>query len=216
MTVGDTQPTQPVQPIQPVWEEPVSAALVPPPAPRRSGWVTTAAVVLLVVGALSALLGLVFLIIGLAFGPGFAEMMETAPGAPTDVDFAAASGILTGVMVGVGIVSIVWAATHIAAGVGILGGRGWARITGIVLSVIGLLFSLLGLVGTVLSLDATSQLMLDPEFQELYGPASEGMVGASMVTSVLFTLPFVIGYLITLIALIRNGPFFDRRSAVRA
>lgn len=212
MTVGDTDPTQPVQP---TWEEPVSAAPMPPPAPRRSGWVTTAAVILLVVGALSALFGLIFLIVGVAFGPGFVEMLEAQPDASSDVDFGAVSGVFTAVMVGVGIVAVIWAVAHIAAGVGILAGRGWARITGIVLSVIGVLFSLLGLVGTVASLDATSRLMLDPEFQELYGRTSEGMVGASMVTSVLFTLPFVIGYLIALIALIRNGPFFDRRVVVR-
>ena len=32
----------------------------------------------------------------------------------------------------------------------------------------------------------------------------------------LFVLPFVIGYLIALIALVRTGPFFDRRTPLRA
>jgi hypothetical protein len=216
MTVDETQPVQPVQPVQPahapppVWEEPVSAALVRPPAPARSGWVTTAAVVLLVVGALSALVGLIVLIVGLAFGPGVAEMMETQPGISSDVNFGAVSGVFTGLMIGIGIVALLWAAGHIAAGVGILSGRGWARITGIVLSVIGLLFSVLGVVSTIATLSATSELMRDPAFQETFGPTSDAMVGTSVVTSLLFTLPFVIGYVIALVALIRNGAYFDR------
>jgi hypothetical protein len=216
MTVDDTQPVRPVEPVQPaqpVWEEPVSAALVRPPAPQRSGWVTTAAVVLLVVGALSALVGLIVLIIGLAFGPGFGELMEPDTGITSGMNMGAVTGMFTGLMVGIGIVALLWAGSHIAAGVGILSGRGWARITGIVLSVIGLLFTVLGVVSTIATMSATSELPLDPEFQETFGPTTDAMVGTSVVTSLLFTLPFVIGYVIALVALMRNGAYFDRPRA---
>lgn len=203
MTTG--YETQPAQPAQPAWQAPA--------APRRSGWVTTAAVVLLAVGALSGLFGLIFLIIGLAFGSAFTEMMELQPGMPSDVNVGAMSGFLTGFMVAFAIIGLVWAAAHIAAGVGVLGGRGWARITGMVVSVIGLAFSILGLVGVVLSVGYAGTMMDDPAFRDLYGAgASEEMMGAALVTNLLFIVPFIVGYLIVLIALIRNGAFFDRRA----
>lgn len=197
------------QPAQPAWQAPA--------APRRSGWLTTSAVVLLAVGALSALFGLIFLIIGLAFGSAFTEMMAVQPDVPSDVNAGAFSGIFTGFMVGFAIISLIWAAAHIAAGVGILGGRGWARITGMVLSVIGLAFGILGVVGLIASVGITSAMLDDPAMQEFYaeygtGAMTEDMMGVALLTNMLFILPFVIGYLIILVALIRNGAFFDRRA----
>lgn len=201
MTTGyETQPAP--QPIAP---------------PRRSAWVTTAAVVLLASGALSALFGLIFLILGLAFGSAWTELMTGQSGLPEGADVEAMSGFLTGFLVVIAIVTLAWAVAHVAAGVGILAGRGWARITGMVVSVLGFLFSLLGLVGTLASMSAASAMVDDPEFRaETGGYSPEELMAATIITSVVFILPFVVGYLIALIALIRNGAFFERPARVAA
>lgn len=190
---------------QPTWQ-----AIAPPP-PRRSGWVTTAAVLLLAMGALSALFGLIFLIMGLAFGSAWTDLMSGQPGMPADVDLDALSGMMTGFLVAFAIIGLVWAAAHVATGVGVLGGRGWARITGLVLSLIGLAFSLLGLVGTFASIGAASAMMDDPDFRAQYGGYSpEELMAATILTGLLFFVPLVVSYVIILVALIRNGAFFDR------
>jgi len=189
---------------QPTWQA------IAPPTPRRSGWVTTAAVLLLAIGALSALFSLIFLIMGLAFGSAWTDLMSGQPGMPADVNLDALSGMMTGFMVAFGAIGLVWAAAHVATGVGVLGGRGWARITGLVLSLIGLAFSLLGLVGTFASIGAASAMMDGPDFRAEYGYSPEELMGATILTGLLFIVPFVLSYLIVLVALIRNGAFFDR------
>lgn len=194
----------------------------PPPlqpiaGPRRSAWLTTAAVVLLAAGTLVALFGLIFLILGVASGSAWTELMSGQPGMPEDVDLEAMSGFMTGFMVALAIISLAWAAAHIAAGVGILAGRGWARVTGVVVSVIGLLISLLALVGTLASLGAASAMMGDPAFRaETGGYSPEELMGATIITGVVFVGPFIVGYLVALVALIRNGAFFDGPATVTA
>jgi hypothetical protein len=198
----------------------MTTGYVMPPAPepialpRRSGWVTTTAVVLFVAGALSGLVGLVFLILGLAGGSAFTDLMTGQPGMPEDVDIEAMSRVVTGVMGVIGAITLAWAAAHVAAGVGILAGRGWARVTGMVVSILGFLVSLLALVGTLASWGtASSVIMEDPVFLEEAGGYSAGeLMTATIITSVVFIGPFVIGYLIAAIALARNGRFFDRRA----
>lgn len=205
MTTGyETQPN-------PAWPAPTPA----PPAPAaqlgRPGWVTTAAVLLLVVGALSAFGGMLMLILGLAFGSEWTELMALESGTPDTVAPEAVAGMMTGVLVVIAVLALAWAAGHVAAGVGILGGRGWARITGMVLSVIGLVFSLLLIGLTVASFGMTASLMEDPEFRELYGPGyAEDLMGTSIITSFLFLLPWLIGYIVVLVVLIRTGAFFNR------
>ena len=198
----------------------MTTGYVMPPAPepiavpRRSGWVTTAAVVLFVAGALSGLVGLVFLILGLAGGSALTELMTGQPGLPDELDVEAMSGVVTGVMVVIGVITLAWATAHVAAGVGILAGRGWARITGMVVSILGFLVSLLALVGTLASSASTSSVIMeDPAFLEEAGGYSAGeLMTATIITSLVFIGPFVVGYLIAAIALARNGRFFDRRA----
>jgi hypothetical protein len=172
-------------------------------------------VVLFVSGTLSALVGMICLILAVAAGPAWTELVSAQPGLE-EGDLEAVSGFMTGFMLGVALVTLAWAAAHVAAGVGILAGRGWARVTGLVVSVLGFLLSLLALVGTLASLGAASAMMIDdPTFQEQAGGyTAEELMGATIITSVVFIGPFVVGYLITLIALIRNGAFFDRPAAI--
>lgn len=190
----------------------------PPPAAapsaRRSRWVTAAGVMLLTAAGLSGLLGLIMVLLGVALGPALVDMMPPDPGMPA-AEMDAMSGIFTGVMVGLGIIALIWAATHVAAGVGILGGRGWARITGIVLSLIGLLFASLALLTGLLSSGTTESMMQDPMFRDLYaGMSPEQAALESLLFTVSFTVPFIIGYLIVLVTLIRSGAFFDRTAKV--
>ncbi|MCA1588283.1 MAG: hypothetical protein LC744_06445 [Chloroflexi bacterium] len=175
---------------------------------------TTAAVVMLLVGTLSALIGVVLLVMALAFGPAWMDLMAGQPGMET-VSPEAVTGMMTGFFLVMAVLSLAWAAAHVAAGVGVLAGRGWARITGIVLSVIGLLFSLLVVALTLGSLAMSAEMMQDPQFRDLYGPGyTPDMMGASILMSMLFILPWLIGYVVVLVVLIRNGAFFNRPTAV--
>jgi hypothetical protein len=190
----------------PAWPTPPQPAA----APRRPGWVTTAAVLMLVVGTLSALIGVVLLVMALAFGPAWMELMAGQPGMET-VSPEAATGMMTAFFIIIAVISLAWAAGHVAAGVGVLAGRGWARITGIVLSVMGLLYSLLLVALTVGSFGMTAEIMQDPELRDLYGPGyTPEMMGTSILLSMLFILPWLIGYVVVLVVLIRSGAFFNR------
>lgn len=166
---------------------------------------------MLVVATISALIGVVLLIMGLAFGPAWTEFMAGQPGMET-VNPEAVAGMMSAFFVVIAVISLAWAAGHVAGGVGVLAGRGWARITGIVLSVMGLLFSLLLVALTLQSFVVTEEMMQDPQFRDLYGPGYD--VGASLLLSMLFILPWLIGYVVVLVVLIRNGAFFNRPPAV--
>ncbi len=193
------------QPAPPAWEAPVPAE----PPPRRPGWVTTSAVILLIVGTLSALIGVLMLVLGVAIGPAWTDMMRGQPGME-DIDPAMVSGIMTGSLVVVAVIALFWAAGTVAAGVGILGGRGWARITGIVLSIIGLLVTALLLLSVVGSMGMTPELLEDPSMRGV----TAGDLAMGSAVSVAFVGAFVIGYAIVLVTLIRSGAFFARRFPV--
>ena len=55
---------------------------------------------------------------------------------------------------------VVIAAAHLAAGIGVLGRRSWARITGLVLAVLGLAANLIGLISVLVGAGATRQQLL--------------------------------------------------------
>jgi len=204
MTTGyDTQPAQPA------WPPPPPAEPVAAPPPRRSGWVTTSAVILLIVATLSALIGVLMLVLGLALGPAWTDMLSGQPGME-GIDPATVSGIMTGSLVVVAFLALLWAAGTLAAGVGILGGRGWARILGIVLSIIGLLVTGLLLLSVIGSFGMTPQMLDDPSMGDI--TAEDLRTGSAI--SVAFVGAFVIGYLIVLVTLIRSGAFFARRAPV--
>jgi hypothetical protein len=108
----------------------------------RPGSVTAAGVTLIVLGVLALLLGLLFLLGGAIFAGaagGGVEIPET-PGVPTGMFTAFAGFILV-----FALIVLAWGAVQILTGIKVLGGRGWARVTGIVLAAIGALLSLGGL-----------------------------------------------------------------------
>lgn len=218
-------------PTEPTWEAPTApytpvAAYAPAPmpaavAPRRSAWVTTTAVILLAIGALTGLFSLIMVLVGVVLGSAMGDLMSMSvqsgiagPGSPDEATIEAASGMMTGFLVAFAVIGIIWAAAHVAAGIGILGGRGWARITGMVLSIIGLVFSVLGLVAMVASIGMTSAMLEDPTLRDMYGSElTPEMMTSGLVVNVLLIAPFAIGYVIALVTLIRSGAYFDRRSS---
>ncbi len=140
---------------EPTAPPPMPSTAYPPPAgspppgyqwaaaapPARPGMVTGAAIVLLVLGVLTAILGLFALLAASIFTsgmdiPGMEQFGENAAGA------------IGGVVAIVGGVFIVFGVLQILSGINLFSARSWARILGIVLCVIGALFGLLALLGS--------------------------------------------------------------------
>lgn len=124
--------------------EPAWTAGTPPPAPAavaRPGPVTAAGITLIVLGIITILLGLLLLVgVGLFAGAaGSAPEMTDMPGMGGMLGaFAGAILVITLLIVAIG-------ALQLVTGMSVLGGRAWARITGIVLGIIGGVFALAGI-----------------------------------------------------------------------
>jgi len=180
----------------------------------RPGWATMAAVLLLSVGVLSAILGLMFLVTALAMGSVWGDMMRAQPGMPATIDTDAVGRVVGGMLIGISVVVLAWAAANLLAGIGILAGRGWARILGLVVASIGAVLSALAMAGMLWSWALTADMMRDPRFSELYGPYSPSdMIGAGVVMTLAFMLPFVVAYGLVLVGLMGSGRFFAGGSA---
>jgi hypothetical protein len=112
---------------------PQAAATLAPS--ERPGLVTAAGITMIAIGALVVLLGLLFLLIGAVIGGASSQFESQVPG------FSGVSGAVTGVVIVLAIIVLAIGIFEIFAGAKVLGGRSWARMTGIVLAV------LLGLIG---------------------------------------------------------------------
>ena len=134
--------TQALPPAEPTWSAPAPTAA--PVAPPRPGIVTAAGVTLIAIGILTLLIGLLVLLGGALFAGAAGSGLEVtgAPGVPTGM-FAAFAGFI----VVFALIVLGWGALQLLTGIKVLGGRGWARITGIVIAVIGALLALGGLAG---------------------------------------------------------------------
>ncbi len=100
--------------------------------PARPGGVTFAGIFLIVIGVLM-LLGAALFFMGGALLGGSGGAGE-ASGL-----FAAMAGIA-------GVLLLVWGLANLLGGIGALQGKGWGRVTGIVVSVIAVVLGILGLV----------------------------------------------------------------------
>ena len=150
-----------------------------PPAPvaspsARPTVVTVAGILLIIIGALVGLLGLVIVLAGSFFG---------------GLDGAGFSGSVAGLRDAVGaffivagLIFLIFGALDVLTGIYVLPGRPWARITAIVLSVLGALFSLGGVMG------------------------ERGMQGG-----VLIPLVFLVAYVFIIWAVSANGRWFAER-----
>ncbi len=83
-------------------------------------------------GALSLLGGVLFMLGGALFaGADSSEALDVPPG------LEGMAGAFAGMLIFIAILVLIYGALEVWAGINALGGRSWARITGIVLSVIG-------------------------------------------------------------------------------
>jgi hypothetical protein len=205
-----TQPTmEPVQPPPPPMDPAPAQPMAPPagwaPAIRAPlpGSVVGAAVVLLVMGVLTGLMGALLLLSG--------SIYEQLPDStfngldPSQVDQI--RNVSRAFVTGFGIVALVFALAHLASGVGVFRRASWARIVGMVLSGLGVLFAGLILVVTLIAamggmpVTNVSSSNLTPEQME------QAMRAGAIIGVVIFGVGFL-AYLFTLVALIRNGRAF--------
>jgi hypothetical protein len=111
--------------------EPMSEP-APPVEPPRPPAVTAAGIILIVLGILIGLIGLLFVLVGVAY-----PAMQNSP------DLVGELGPLPegfGVFIlGIGLVLLAWGVAEALAGIFSLQRRTWARITGIVVGVLGAL-----------------------------------------------------------------------------
>jgi TRAP-type C4-dicarboxylate transport system permease small subunit len=183
------------------WVQP-SEPLPPGAAPSLPGMLVTAAVILFVTGALSALVGLLLLASGALVG----QLPNTT--GLSDEQFRRSASLGSAFVVGFGVAGVVAAAAHIGAGVGILRRRGWARIIGMVLSVLLILVSVLLLIimGVAVSQPVSQQTLATSgltaeEYRQLMGPIGAVAVGIFGVS--------LVAYVFVLVALIRRGSAFS-------
>lgn len=116
----------------------------PPPVAERPGIVTAAGVTLIVLSVLTLLLALI-LLIGVGLFAGAAGSMPDAAEIPAGFEgmfgaFAGAFLVFTLIVAAFGVLQLV-------SGIQVLGGRSWARVTGIVVAAIAGLLSLAGIGG---------------------------------------------------------------------
>jgi hypothetical protein len=143
------QPAPP--PISPP-TEPVPTWSAEPPVITRvsggaSGTVVAAGVILLVIAALAGLLGVVLLLGGALMG----QITSLSPGESglTQEQIDALAGMGRAFILVLGGVGLAVAIAHLLSGIGVLRRRSWARILGLVMSVLGLLIWALVMVGTL-------------------------------------------------------------------
>jgi len=132
-------PPDPPPPPEPGWGYPPGYVppVPPPPVPQRPGSVTAAAVILIVLGVIVALFGALSLFAGAVF-PSVADSPEFRE------QFGDVSEALGGLFLVVGVIVLAYGVTEVLTGIFALSGRAWARISGLIVAVLGILFSLLG------------------------------------------------------------------------
>jgi len=152
---------------------------------QRPGTVTAAAITMIVLGALIVLLGLIAVLVGAVAGGVASGAAGELTGEEAAV-FGALGGAIAGAILVFAVIFLAIGILEIVAGAKVLSGRGWARITGIVLGIILGLFSLAGLFG--------------------------GDQGGSPIVSLIF----VVANAFIVFALITGGGWFAARSAASA
>ena len=113
-----------------------------------SGAVVGAGVVLLVIAALIGIFSLFALFAGAIIGQMSSIYRDSGL---TEEQIRIAQGLGRAIILAVGGVGLALAVAHLLSGIGVLRRRGWARILGLVLSVLGVVIWGLALVGSVLA-----------------------------------------------------------------
>ena len=134
-------PTEPV----PTW----SPTPQPSAAGGPSGTVIAAGVILLVIAALAGLLGILALLGGAIMGQ--VSTLPSGDSGLTQEQFDAVMSMGRTFVLVFGGVALAIGLAHLMSGIGVLRRRSWARILGLVMSVLGVLLWALILVGTLVA-----------------------------------------------------------------
>lgn len=192
-------------PAEPAWNpEPAAPAAATVPQ-STSGALVAVGVILLVI---ATLIGIVA-----AFAIFAGAMMDQMPGlvggqsglTQEEVRAAVAMGRTFAVVIGA--VLLVIAVAHLASGIGVLRRRGWARIVGLVLGVIGVLVWTLGLLGNVVAATQTIPVGYLAD-SGLTAEQYRALVGVTWVFGMAISGIALLGYLFILVVLIRRGREF--------
>jgi hypothetical protein len=122
------------------------------------GTLIAVGVILLVFAVLALLWALLFFLYGALLG-SFTGVVQNNPG---QFNFSAADmsslvDSMRPILIGLAVFALLVALAHAAAGIGVLGRRGWARLTGLVLGGLGLAINLLIVAVTLIGLPSARQ-----------------------------------------------------------
>jgi hypothetical protein len=142
--------TEPASPWPPP-AQPAGAWAPPVQPPRRPlpGSLLAAGVLLLIGAGLAGLTGVLMFLTGAMFDQLPANI-DT--GNLTEEEFRASMDLARGFILGLGVGALLVALAHLLAGIGVLRRRGWGRILGLVVAILGILFLGLGLLGSLVAI----------------------------------------------------------------
>jgi hypothetical protein len=192
-----TESTQPIPPM--------TAQAAPVARPGPSGALVAAGVIQLVIATLVGLFGILFLFVGALMG----QLQDSFTGSGLTPEQTQTLAKLGGVIFVVfGVIALLVALAHLLGGIGALKRWGWARILGIVTSVIGVLLWLLVLVSNLVA--ATQR--IPAGYLDNSGLTVEEyrrLVGAGAVVGIVFAAVALAAYTFVLVVLIRRGSEFS-------
>ena len=191
-------PTEPAQNPHPM------APLGTPVVQSTSGAVVAAGVILLVIATLVAIVA--------AFAIFAGAMMDQMQGLMansglTEEERRAALAVGRTFVIVFGGVALVIALAHLVSGIGVLRRRGWARIVGLVLGVIGVLVWTLGLLGNAVAATQTIPVGYLAD-SGLTVEQYRALVGITWIFGVAICGVALAAYLFILVVLIRRGREF--------
>jgi hypothetical protein len=167
------------------------------------GSVVGAAVVLLVLGVISLLFAGLFLLSGSLYQ----QLPDSSFSGLDPTEVASVRSFGRAFALGFGIVALVVALCHLAAGVGIFRRATWARVTGMVMAGLGLVFT--GLLTVLLLAVMLGGLpMTNVANSGLTQQEFEQAMRAGLTVFFVILAVCALAYLFTLVALIRNGRVF--------
>ena len=117
------------------------------------GMLIAVGVILLVLAVLALLWALLFVLYGALLG-SVTNVIQSNPG-QFNLNVTDVNGLMDSIrpiLIGMAVFTLLVAIGHGAAGIGVLGRRGWARITGLVLGGLGLALNVIGLAVVLIGL----------------------------------------------------------------
>jgi len=167
--------------------------------PSTPGVVIASGVILLALAVLALLWTVLFFVYG-ALMTSISSVVQNNPNEFGSVQFGPMAEAMRPVLNAIAFVGFCIAVAHLAAGIGVLGRRSWARITGLVLAVLGLAGNLIGLISVLVSAGAARR-----EIQQ-NGVGVDPVPG--LVLGAVIFLSFGAAYFFVLITLARRGRVF--------